>query len=183
MRTSRPPQWATDEAFTLVEMLVVLVIVSMGFGLVVLALTDGPADRVLEHEAGAVADWIRTATLTAAAHGQSWELDYDMDKGMLRARPSASTSGEYAVEYIVAAPVRMDRVEVAGEQLEEQSAGVAQVSVDANGRCEPHLVVLRQEGVGVRTLEVNPVTGDVAVFRDVHEYANVQVSDLVGSGQ
>lgn len=180
MPTSRHPTWTIERAFTLVEMLVVLVIVSIGFGMVVFALTDRPADWALEHEAAAVADWVRTMPVTAQTQGQAWVIRYDLDHGTLRARPAGSSESDFVVDYKVAAPVHIEQVEVAGELAETRTYGVVQVAVSADGRCAPHMVVLGQEGVGARTLEVNPVTSDVAEFPDAREYKVVAVSDLVG---
>jgi type II secretory pathway pseudopilin PulG len=158
-----------------VEIVVVLAVVSVSFGLVASSLSDRPAGDPVAREAERLAAWVRTATL-GAADGRGWTLTYDLDSGALRAAPVGveSPDGSAAVEYRLASGVAMRRLQLVGRTVEEFSYGAVDVPVFAGGTCPPHIIVLSARSGESRTLEVNPITGDVVVLEGAVRYSEVQ---------
>jgi len=78
----------------------------------------------------------------------------------------------------IASPVRLAGITCVRDEVLTADGGKFQVEVFPDGSCEPHLVMLSQEGVGGRTLEVNPITGDVEVFEGRREYERIDAGEL-----
>lgn len=178
---SRARTWASERrGFTLVEILVVLVIVSIGFGMVVFSVTSRPADQALGRQAEALAGWIRSATARAAERGEGLTLVYDLEGGTFGIEATDRSSGRSEIVLIhrIAAPVRLARIACVRDEVLVVDQGECRAAVFPRGTCEPHLVTLSQEGVGERTLEVNPITGDVEVFKGAREYERVDAGQL-----
>jgi prepilin-type N-terminal cleavage/methylation domain-containing protein len=175
MPISQAPRWATNRrrAFTLVEVLVVLVVASISLGMVAFALGDtGEGGGVLEAECERLANWIRTATDAAYESGETRLISYDLDGGTLTV---LAADGERLVEqagYQVGGGVRIAQITWVDEEIREATAGTVTVTARPDGTCTPHLVLLAT-GQDERTLEVNPVTGDVTVFAGRRSYETV----------
>ncbi len=169
--------------FTLVEVLVVLVIVSLALGMVVFAVTSRPMDHAVQTEADELASWIRVATTGAAEHSEMRILRYDLDAGglVVWAVETPDEAPREILAHQVAPPVRIEcLVRVRDEVLRADRGGI-EVIVFPSGNCEAHLVTLTHEGVGSRTLEVNPITGDVLVFDGRRDYERVDPEELFGA--
>jgi len=185
MQTSQAPISRTEDGgFTLVEVLVVLVVVSVCFGMVVFSVTgSGPQDE-LQAEAERLAGWIRVATGWAAEHGSGCTLRYDLAAGAFEAQVEGEDE-EAPYEIIrhrVRAPVRIERLVVVRETVVTVVEGAVELNVFSGGICEPHLVTLRRAGAESRSLEVNPITGDVTVLAGRRDYALTDIDRLFGEG-
>jgi len=181
-RTFRAQASANEAAgFTLVEVLVVLVIISVGLGMVAFSVAARPADYALQKEAEALANWIRAATSAAAERAETHILRYDLDGGSLvvQARGVADEAPREVLMHRIAPPVRIERVVRGGGGVRTSEAGQAEAVVSRQGTCDPHLVVLTQKDGACRTLEVNPITGDVSISPGRVDYAQVDPRKLL----
>ncbi len=183
MRTCRAQRWTGKTAgLTLVELLVVLVIVCLSLGMVAFGLGAGQSERSLDGEAETLAAWIRGETARAVAHGSGRALRYDLDENTLSVREADEDAGLRPPElrHAVEAQVVMARVVLVRDGVEVAEHGSAQAMVMPGGTCEPHLVVLAAPDGGRRTLEVNPLTGDVTVFRGERDYGRIGEAEKAG---
>ncbi|MFO8007385.1 MAG: prepilin-type N-terminal cleavage/methylation domain-containing protein [Candidatus Brocadiia bacterium] len=173
MRTYRAQSWASEaDGFTLIEVLVVLTIIAVSFGLVAFAAAGRPGGTRLDREAARMARWIRVVTLRAAENGEAWTVRYDLGAGAYTAWPQSQGGDtvEPRVSHRLPEAVSIVQVVRTAEQAETTRYGVIEVHVYQDGTCTPHAVTLAQSGAGERTLRVNPVTGAVSVVRGVGQF-------------
>ncbi len=168
MPTYRRPNSTNSVRFTLVELVVVMAIMTISFGLVAFSFAGTPEDRPLDREAARLAGWVRSATAEAAESGRDWIAVFDMDTATYEARPVEAP--REAIGHTVRSPVRMESVARVADTLEVQRHGRMEVAIAGSGACEPHMVRLVLPRVGARTIEVNPVTGEATVLAGRHEY-------------
>ena len=173
MRTYRAQTWASEaDGFTLIEVLVVLTIIAVSFGLVAFAAAERPGGARLDRGAARMAQWIRTVTLTAAEEGEAWTVRYDLEAGMLEAWPQSQGSDLVDPRVSQRLPEEVSIVQVvrAAERSETTRYGAIEIHVYPDGTCTPHAVRLAQHGSGERTLQVNPITGAVSMVPGVRQY-------------
>jgi prepilin-type N-terminal cleavage/methylation domain-containing protein len=161
---------SSGRAFTLVEVLVVLVVASISLGMVAFALGDaGEGGRALDAECERLASWIRAATDAAYESGEARLLSYDLDGGTLTVLAVEDEHLVAELEHRVADAVRIAQITWVDEEVLEATEGTVTVKARSDGTCTPHLVLLAT-GQDERTLEANPVTGDVTVFAERRTY-------------
>ncbi|MFO7892090.1 MAG: prepilin-type N-terminal cleavage/methylation domain-containing protein [Longimicrobiales bacterium] len=172
-RISAARNWTTERAgLTLVELLVVLTIISVSLGLVVFAVGDRPTGGRLARQAERLASWIRAVTAEAAADGESWTLCYDLAEGRFASWPTGEGAdvATASVEHGIGGGLGIERLTWQADGPMERRGGAVELPVFADGTCVPHLVTLSDGARAAKTLEVNPVTGDVVVFDGRRDY-------------
>jgi type II secretion system protein H len=133
-------------AFTLVELVVVLALMSTALGLVVLRL-DGFSDRSrLRSAAGQLAAWVRLAQTEAKVSGAPRLIEYDPDNGRVTLHKPRAQKGVWAwddgVKYDTGTAVRIDKVVGEGQLALQDQRGAYDVHVGPDGRFPTHALVL-----------------------------------------
>ncbi len=133
-------------AFTLVELVVVLALMSTALGLVVLRL-DGFSDHGrLRSTAGQLAAWIRLAQTEAKVSGVPRLIEYDFEEGRVTLHKPRIQKGAWAwddgVKYDTGTAVRIERVVDESQSAMKDTRGVCDVRVGPDGRFPTHALVV-----------------------------------------
>ena len=161
------------------EMVVVVAVIAVCFGAIAFSINWGGADVELQRQSEELARWIESIGLRASADGSDWVMTIDLDRGLCKARPRQSPTGEARVRYRCADPVRMARVAYVRDDVEVKKRGAVRVRFYANGVCVPHTITLMEDGKKPRTLRANPITGEVTIVRGRADSARVSAEGFL----
>ncbi len=133
-------------AFTLVELVVVLALMSTALGLVVLHL-DGFSDGSrLRSAAAQMAAWVRLAQTEAKVSGMPRLIEYDSGNGWVTLRKPRIQKGSWAwddgVKYDTGTAVRIERVIGETQSAMQDQRGPYEVHVSPDARFPMHALVL-----------------------------------------
>ena len=158
-------------AFSLAEIVVVLVVLSVAAGLIVPRMSRSLAKRELREAAGEFAAAARTARELAVANGQTVSLQIDLDRGgyAVAMRPVKGRSNDLAevrVSWLKGAkwPESVRRTAVRTADGNTTSSGVQRVDFNADGTSSGAAILLAGESErNAWQIVISPRTGRVVV--------------------
>ena len=165
----RTPHSALSPGFTLLELLLVLIIVSLMFSTLFIALENPLLRGDLKLAGRMIVNEVTRARAEAAYTNKDLALRFNLEKNLMYQvdlKPTAQGGFENQEEILMrskALPpgvLLMDLVIGAREKIQ---FGEADVRVFGNGTMDRALIHIRDEDNDVLTLTLNPLTGDVTI--------------------
>lgn len=186
-RRLRPPR--AGAAFTLIELMVVIIIIGLIGGVTVVTINSVAPNQRLNTAVRNLSEVLYEARAKAIADSHEYQIHYDLDADSYRVRtPFRAEGGGYATSeeeerLWIHATRLFDEFGVKIEQVllydDVYVDGQVMIPFGPLGTTAGHSVVLYQELFERHfTLEVLPLTGDIRFHDGIHERARAEEEDF-----
>ncbi len=166
-RTSTTGNWTRQRGFTLIELALVLLLISL-FALLTLPVFSGTSRHNVQRSARKVSGTIKYLFNEAVLTGREHQVLYDLDHSFFLAHRldgdgNLLEMGRWSTETYLADQVRFSALQLPGRG--RFTAGQVTVRIHPSGWMEETIIELSDAKEYTLTLHVNPLTGSTEIFK------------------
>lgn len=166
-RTSTTGNWTRQRGFTLIELALVIVLISL-FALLTLPVFSGSSGHDVQRSARKLSGTIKYLFNEAALTGRQHQLLYDLDRSFflahsLDADGNLLEMGRWSKKTYLPDQVRFSALQLPGRG--RFTTGQVTVRIQPSGWVEETIIQLSNEDDFALTLHVNPLTGSTEIFK------------------